>query len=52
MDNRAHTLVHLLLSICIFSSKIHIANRARTLAIYPMAIYPPPRPQSCYNIPL
>ena len=31
MDNPAHTLVHLLLSICIFSSKTHIANPAHPI---------------------
>ena len=44
MDNPAHALVHLLLSICVFSSKIHMANPAHTLAIFSLAIFPRPAP--------
>ena len=44
MDNRAHTLVHLLLSICISSPKTHMAKGARTLAIFLAMFFSPPSP--------
>jgi hypothetical protein len=43
MDNPAHTLVHLLLSMCVFNSKIHMANPAHTLAIFILAMFPHPQ---------